>query len=95
MYEGHVAVPIFSMPSKIIDVLGGIILCMGFLLGHVTDCYRIFCYGCAIMPKKRVSAKEQNLSRRVFQILLSLRRAVWLVSYYLCLFCFQLAEIEG
>ena len=94
-----------SMPYQMIAGLG---VAMGWLLGAscVTNCVPlvvpmvacslIFCCLCDIMPKSRVCAKEQNLSGRIFAILLSwIIRAVLLVSCVLLAFCFSFGSDGG
>ncbi len=49
------------------------------LVVHVVACSIICCCLCAIMSRKRVWAREQNLSRMVFVIRMSLMGAVVLV----------------
>ena len=94
------------MPYQIIYVLGGLGVDIGWLIetmcvagcvplaSSMDDCSRIFCCLCAIMPKRRICVKEQNLSRRLFAILLSWMRAALLVSCFFSLF-FRLAATEG
>ena len=55
----------------------------------------IFCCLRAIMSKRRVCAKDQNLSRRVFAILLSWMRAILLMSCVFWPFVFRLMAVEG
>ena len=75
---GNIAAIISSMPYQVLTVLGGLGVDIGWLLEascvadcvplivYVVACSLIFCCLCAIMPnKRRVCAKEHNLSRRV------------------------------
>ncbi len=48
-----------------------------------------------MMPKSLVWARVQSLSRRVFAVRVSSRRAVLLISGVLWLFRFLLAAIDG
>jgi len=66
-----------------------------FLIMLVDACSFILFFPCAIMPSRRVWAREQNLSRRVFATCLSWMRAVILVSFVLRIFVFPLASMEG
>ena len=84
--------PISSMPSQMMNVLGGLGVDMGWLLwaSSVADCAPlvvlvaacslICCCLCAILSKTRVSAKEHSLPRRLSVILLSWMRAVLFMS---------------
>ena len=85
--------PISYMHYQMMVFLGGLGVEMGLLLGgscvadcvplvaHVIACSLIFCCLCAITPRRRVCAKEQSFSRRVFAILFSWMRAVLFMSY--------------
>jgi hypothetical protein len=52
-------------------------------------CSLIFCCMCANMPRRRVWAREQNLSRRIFAICLPWMRVVVFVS------CGVYGEFDG
>ena len=107
MHGGHVVAPISAMPYQMTVILGGLGVDMGWLLGAscVTDWLPlgapttasslIFCCPCAIMPRRRVCAKEQSLSRRVFAILLSWMRAFLFVSCVFWPLVARLGAVEG
>ena len=48
-----------------------------------------------MMPRRRVWARNKSLSRKVFDMRMSWRRAVLLVSSVLRSFCFRMAAMEG
>jgi hypothetical protein len=68
-------------------------MCIHFVLA--TACFLIFCCLCDIIPRRRVCAKEQSLSRRVFAILFLWMRAVLFMSCVCLPFVVRLAAIEG
>ena len=82
MHGGPIVALVFSMPYQVMIVLGGLDVGRRLFLGasymadgeplvcHVCGCLcGLFCL-CAMMSIKRVCDKEQNLSRRVLEILL-------------------------